>query len=67
MLQPAAGPNRRDDWAEENFVARVLDAEASLFEALCGQALEAHEARCDRICRQVMMRIAESEVPAAKD
>lgn len=66
MPQPDAVPIRMDDWADEKFVSRMLDAEASLFEALRSQALETHEARCDRICRQVMMRIAEFEVPAAK-
>jgi hypothetical protein len=52
-----------DDWADENFVARVLDAEA--LAALRSQTLEVHEARCDRIVRQVMRRVAELPLPAA--
>jgi hypothetical protein len=47
-----------DDWANENFVAQVLEAEASLFDALSDQTLQTHEVRCDRIVRAVMTRIA---------
>jgi hypothetical protein len=54
---------RVDDWADENFVARVLEAEASLLAALRAQAPEVHEARCDRIACRVMTRVAELPLP----
>ena len=64
MPHTGAVPIRMDDWADENFVSRVLDAEATLFAALRTQALEVHEARCDRIVRHVMTRVAQLPLPS---
>lgn len=64
MPHPETVAIRMDDWADEKFVSRMLDAEASMFEALRSQALEAHEARCERIVRKVMSRVAELPAPA---
>jgi hypothetical protein len=55
---------RMDDWADENFVARVLEAEASLLAALRAQEPEVHDARCDRIVCRVMTRVAELALPS---
>ena len=48
-----------EDWADEEYLTAVLDADFSVIEIVRDQALEAHQERCERIARNVMTRIAE--------
>jgi len=58
MAQTDAAPIRIRDLAEEELVSRMLVADPSLFAVLRAETLAAHDARCDRIARKVMHRIA---------
>ncbi len=65
MPLPDAVPIRMD-WADENAFSEELRAEALLVELLHSEIVEAHEARCDRIARGVMMRLAELPAQAVE-
>jgi len=67
MPLPDAVPTRMD-WADEGVSSPDVHredvyAEALLIEVLHNEILEAHEARCDRIARRVMLRVAELPAP----
>ena len=65
MPLPTAVPIRMD-WADENVSSHdwnTGDAYASLIEFLHNGVLEAQDARCDRIARRVMLRLAELPAP----
>ena len=69
MSLPNAAPIRMD-WADENVSSEGVHtddayADALLIEVLHSEILEAHEARCDRIARRVMMRVAELPTPSS--
>lgn len=63
MALPDAPPVSNN--VNEISTSRRLREEASLFALLRDEILEAHEERCDRIARRVMMRVAELPLPAA--
>ena len=64
MPLPDAVPIRMD-WADEGVAMDDAYDEALLIEVLHSKILEAHAARCDRIARGVMMRVAELPAPIA--
>ena len=51
------------EFAEEELVSRMLVADPSLFAVLRAETLAAHEARCERVARNVMHRIADLPQP----
>ena len=60
MPLPEAPPD-----VNENPLSRGHREEVSLYALLRDEILDAHEARCDRIARRVMIRVAELPLPAA--
>ena len=52
-----------DDFVDEQYLSAVLEADYSVLEIFRDHALEAHEQRCDRIARNVMLRISELPLP----
>ncbi len=69
MSLPDAAPIRME-WADESVPSpdpsmEDVSSEALLIDVLHSEILEAHDARCDRIARRVMMRVAELPAPIA--